>query len=55
MGHGNLNAGLTKDLDGTGMYNGSLIRNLQVWYGNIAQTIDACFAGVDRKLRDEYT
>jgi hypothetical protein len=54
MGHGNLKAGLSKDLDGTSTYKGTLIRNLQVWCGNITQTLDACFAGVDRQLRDEY-
>ncbi|KAA8913722.1 hypothetical protein FN846DRAFT_1018584 [Sphaerosporella brunnea] len=54
LGHSNLKPGLTKDSQGNGMYSGSLVRNLQVWCGNITQTLDACFAGVDRELRDAY-
>ncbi|KAA8912615.1 hypothetical protein FN846DRAFT_887091 [Sphaerosporella brunnea] len=52
--HASLKAGLTKHLQGDGMYRVSLNRNLRVWCGNITQTLDACFTGVDRKLRDAY-
>ncbi|KAA8914711.1 hypothetical protein FN846DRAFT_885715 [Sphaerosporella brunnea] len=54
MCHCNTQARLTKNQDGTGRYNRTLIRNLQAWCGNITKTIDAYFVGVDRTLRDEY-
>ncbi|KAA8893179.1 hypothetical protein FN846DRAFT_896211 [Sphaerosporella brunnea] len=54
QGHEHTQAVLTKDLAGRTSYSSQMIRDLQVWCGNITQTIDACFAGVDRKLRDQY-
>jgi hypothetical protein len=38
----------------TQSYGGQLVRDLQSWCGNITKTVDACFAGIDRKFRDEY-
>jgi hypothetical protein len=54
QGHPHQKSILSKDLQPISSYRGSMARNLQVWCGNITQTLDACFAGVDRTLRDAY-
>jgi len=31
-----------------------MVHELQIWCANITQTIDTCFAAVDKKTGDEY-
>jgi len=45
---------LTSDMEHRKSYAQAMIRALQLWCANITQTIDACFAGVDIRTRDEY-
>jgi len=45
---------LTGDMKSRPTYASGMIHGLQDWCGNITQTIDACFAGVDIRTRDEY-
>ena len=53
MGHNTL-AVLTKDMEGRGANASAMVRALQLWCGNITQTIDVCFAGIDPATRDKY-
>jgi hypothetical protein len=53
MGHNTL-AVLTKDMEGRGAYANAMVRALQLWCGNITQTIETCFAGIDAATRDAY-
>jgi len=54
MGHNDNHAVLTKDMHSRGAYAIRMIHELQAWCANITQTIDTCFAAVDKKTRDEY-
>ncbi|KAA8910089.1 hypothetical protein FN846DRAFT_1007100 [Sphaerosporella brunnea] len=54
VGHQHSPCVLTKDMTQHGQYASTMIRDLQLWASNISQTIDVCFAGIDKVMRDQY-
>jgi hypothetical protein len=45
---------ITKDSQGQGSYAAAMVKDLEVWCSNLTQTIDSCFAGLDKDMRDRF-